>query len=73
MSVVVEFKEVGRGKVSWEELLPAPDEALILRSIRNKKALMSHGVDVEISEDGKCGTIFVGGFRTVGKFEIVQP
>lgn len=70
--MTVEFKDVGRSKLSWTATIKGVDVLdEILRAVKKKKALGSKYIDIEILEDG-TGTIIVGGFRTVGAFTIID-
>jgi hypothetical protein len=64
--ITVQFTGVGRDKKSWRETFPSLRENLLIQSIRNHSALMSHDIEFE------DGVIFVGGFRAVGNYEIIR-
>ena len=67
--VRVKFSEVGRDKRNWEADIPHDGElscSAMVRSIKQHGAIVSHGIDFE------DGDIFVGGFRCVGHYEIVE-
>lgn len=72
--VTVDFEKVGGGERSWSETFPKVNYDSILRAIRKSGALASKNLEIEVEEiDGKTrGTIFVGGFRAVGKFTITK-
>jgi hypothetical protein len=65
-NVLVQFSNVGRESRSWQARLSAWDRAAILREVRWRGGLLSSDVTVEFNAVG--GTIFVGGFREVGRF-----
>lgn len=65
------FHNVGRGKVSWSELLKqTPTLPIIERMVRKKGVLMSRDIECLSNEAGTAGTIYVG-MRAVGTFELV--
>lgn len=69
----VEFKDVGRGHLSWSEVLNTfPDEAALARLVKRKKALCSKGIDCVYDDDEEYGTVVVGGYRPVGSFRVVE-
>lgn len=63
----VQFRNVGRDKRSW--VATVKNERALLRAAA--KPLLSRDVGIEFSADGLGGEIIVGGYRTVGTFEIV--
>lgn len=69
-TVRVKFIDVGRDKQSWEATLPRTQAAFV-RSIRAHSALLSRDVWVDM-DGGNTGEIVVGGFRVVGKVEILN-
>jgi hypothetical protein len=67
----VSFKEIGRGKKSWVEILKQkPTEAILQRVVRKSGALMSRGIICEFS-DPDHGTVYAG-MRPVGTFEVTR-
>lgn len=62
--MLVKFIEVGRNKLTWTESTKEASRNWMLSQVRSK--LMSR--EIEFIE----GDIVVGGFRTVGKYEIVS-
>lgn len=69
--VVVSFSNVGRGKLSWTATLPRLDDASMIREIKKRGALGSR--DIDFSDDGSGGgAIYVGGFRQVGEWRVVE-
>jgi hypothetical protein len=67
----VSFKEVGRGKKSWVEILKQkPTEAILQRVVRKSGALMSRDIICEFS-DPDHGTVYAG-MRPVGTFEVIR-
>ena len=60
----VKFIKVGRQNSTWEAELPDAEEATIAKEASN--ALMSSG--------NTChgGTVFAGGWRAVGKYEVID-
>lgn len=67
----VRFIDVGSNNKTWEADIPLLDGVLcgdsMLRSIRKSGALMSRIIDVE-----NDGDITVGGWRVVGRWEVVE-
>lgn len=61
----VKFKEIGRNKDNWESECEELTYEWLYSQV--KRYLMSDNID--FSEDG---TVLVGGFRPVGKFEVVE-
>ena len=61
----VRFIDVGRLKMTWEADLPNVDEKSLVREIQRQGALLSAGIEVVNSQ------IIVGGFRVVGRTELV--
>lgn len=60
--------DVGRDKVNREIKVKHPRQ--ILKEV--KKHLASKCIDIYFSEDGRSGEIIVGGFRAVGKIELIK-
>ena len=71
------YKDIGRNKRSWEETCAYADLDKIARSAKKKGGLMSRSVEAAYDETDKLqatkGTIFVGMFRAVGTFELIEP
>ncbi len=66
----VQFKDVGRNKISWsEEFHQLPTEAVIRRAVTRKKALMSRDIDVDLTDGVGC---IYAGIRAVGSFSVVK-
>lgn len=72
MRYIVKFKNVGRNKRFWESQMNALSESAIAREVKKHGQLSSRGIDIDLSDDQKTGTVFVGGFRPVGDIEIVD-
>lgn len=68
----IQFKEVGRNKKTWTAEVNELSESALLREIKKSGALMSRGVDVVLDDGDTSGLIIVGGWRTVGTFEILH-
>jgi hypothetical protein len=66
------FKNVGRGKFTWEADVKTFTESALVRAIKKKKALMSNDIDVVENPSGGSGIIVVGGFHNVGEWFIVK-
>ena len=65
MTVIVQFKHVGRDKASWQTTLTAWDEVVIAKEAKTK--LASRFCDAYIrEEEPDIADIIVGGFRVVG-------
>lgn len=69
--MIIEFRNVGRGKRTWRAELPDTPAAYlpsrILREVQKNGGLASRVIDIEHDEHMN-GTILVGGFRPVGEF-----
>ena len=76
MDRYIEFKEVGRGKYSGKRLLhpeiSTPDEIAYAAYQEARRHVASHEVDASYDPESNVGLIFVGGFRCVGKFSVVN-
>jgi hypothetical protein len=79
--VRVKFTNVGRNKRNWTRdfnaadvaTAPADLEYQVAREALKNGGLMSRGVDALFDEGSTTtGTIIVGGWRTVGHFEVVE-
>jgi hypothetical protein len=68
---VVQFSDVGRGKQSWSQRITRPvTDSKLVKAVKDKKALVSRGIDVE--ETGDYAGIFVTGGCYVGKYRILM-
>lgn len=65
---LIEFKEVGRGKVSWSEKINNLSHASIKRAIVKKGCVLSRDLDFTYDEEKNEGSIFAG-FRSIGTFK----
>lgn len=73
------FREVGRRKLAWETDCPfdrtneSAIESLALASVRKQRgAIISRDVDVHYDAAKNEGTVLVGMFRPVGRFEVLE-
>lgn len=70
----VVFKTVGRDRKTWAEIIPEEFRNdpwnWMAKAIRKSGALRSQDVDFETDDDDRTGTIVVGDFRAVGRYEI---
>ena len=70
--VTVKFINVGSNNMNWtaniSELLPD----LLYEEIKNKGALMSNYINFSYDKAAQCGHVFVGRFRKVGEFKVVE-
>ena len=68
----VEFKDIGRNKRSFTEVIAGNDEApnhnKVARVAKSTGGLLSRDVEAVSDPDSKEGIVIVGGFRTVGTF-----
>jgi hypothetical protein len=68
--VLVKFSNVGRNKKTWTANIPCEggtlDANAMIGSIRRSRALLSSSIDVDES-----GNVTVGGFRVVGRWDVV--
>lgn len=69
---VIKFSNVGRYLRSWETKMEPVTPEKIINQVKSVGGLLSRGVEVDFNEDAKSGTIWVGGVRPVGNFEIVE-
>jgi hypothetical protein len=74
---LIKFKDVGPNKRSWEKEMPFAHCDKIAREAKKTGGLMSREIDAAYDENAdlnpKCeGTIYVGVFRAVGRFEVVK-
>jgi hypothetical protein len=60
--ITINFIEVGRNNLSWSDQFKTLTHSLIVKFIKKRGALMSQ--DIEL--DFETGTVYVGGFRSVG-------
>lgn len=65
----IQFIGIGRGKKTWTASVPWREDAIV-RHLRKSKALMSRGIDVEMT--ASTAVVLVGGFRQVGTFRKVD-
>jgi hypothetical protein len=73
MITTIQFTDVGRDKKSWSKTFNKDVTTdMIEREAKSGGGLLSREVDAELNEDLASGTIFVGGFRAVGTFKIVE-
>jgi hypothetical protein len=73
---IINFKNIGRLKRSWTEVMPYPHLDKIAKAAKEKGALMSKDIQATYDENAdlneRCeGTIFAG-FRPVGRFEVMK-
>lgn len=72
MRYLVKFIDIGRNKRSWEKECEVLDEVALTREVLRSKALMSKAVDVFLLPGHKTGEVIAGGFRTVGRLEVID-
>ena len=73
-SVNVKFTNVGRDKRNWSQSISIDNFwNNIAKAIKRSCAIMSQDIEFIEDDSGIAGVIVVGGFRTVGKFEITDP
>ncbi|RJO61077.1 MAG: hypothetical protein C4542_07265 [Dehalococcoidia bacterium] len=65
---LIEFKEVGRGKVSWIEKINKLSHASLKRAIVKKACVLSRDLDFTYDEEKNEGFISAG-FRSIGTFK----
>lgn len=68
--MTVYFENVGRFKQSWSVDLESLSDYRLVESVRERGRLMSSQIDVVYDEDGRGGSVVVGGWRCVGRFRI---
>jgi len=68
--MTVHFENVGRSKLSWTANLSSVSDNVLVREIKQRKALMSSGIDLDWDDSGTRAAIIVGGFRVVGCLRI---
>ena len=73
VETILRFADVGRGKKSWTSVLRPATANGVIREIRRHGGLMSSDIGMEFSDDGKTGTVVVGGMRSVGTCTIDPP
>jgi len=69
--MLVQFKEVGRGKLSWKAETGELDYDWMFRQVKTA-GVMSNGIDFDYDEEKQEGNIFVGGFRKIGTFSVEE-
>ena len=70
--MTVRFEEVGPAKLTWETHLPSLLYTCLYREIKRKHALGSRGIEFYFDQETQSGEIFVGGFRKVGTFRVLD-
>lgn len=65
---LVKFTDVGRDKKTWEQEFDKLTYASLIRSVRARSALLSSNVEFDLESQ----QIIVGGFRVVGKIELLR-
>lgn len=68
--VKVKFLEVGMNNVCWDAELTELSFDELQRAVEEKGALLSRYPEFVYDEEANEGTIFVGGFRPVGTFQV---
>lgn len=71
----VKFKSIGRENMSWEVRTSKADEIFFYRQLKEKKALHSSDIELEVLlEQPKTTTlrVWVDGIITVGLIEVVN-
>lgn len=68
----VRFENVGRFNVSWEADIPAVTYRYLLREVKLHGKLRSSLITFTLDADGTGGLVVVGGWRTVGRFHVVN-
>lgn len=77
--VLVNFRDVGRGRATWTARLPAlpgewPTDYTLIAEVRRRRCLASKGIDCQ--QDGRhgdgrpYGSVWVGGSRCVGYWTV---
>lgn len=70
--MIVRFEEVGPAKLTWETHLASLLYTCLYREIKRRHALGSRGIEFYFDQETQTGEIFVGGFRKVGKFKVLD-
>lgn len=65
---LVKFTDVGRDKRSWEQEFDELTYESLVSSVRARSALLSSNVEFDLESQ----QIIVGGFRVVGKIELLR-
>lgn len=68
--MTVHFTDVGRDKQTWDVEVKSLSDSVLMREIRVKRALHSRDVEFVWDETGIQATIWVGGFRKVGRLAV---
>lgn len=71
--IKIEFKDVGRGKLTWTAEVKELTERLLVNAIKKKKALMSSDIGVAMPLPGgpNSGPIFAG-MHVVGAWREIK-
>lgn len=69
---MIEFVEVGRGRHTWTTRVKQLSHGALLRAVKQKGALMSSDIEFGFDDETQEGAIFVGGFRKVGRFRVID-
>jgi hypothetical protein len=68
----VRFIQVGAGKKTWEAELRGLSYRELFNAVKKAHALGSRGIDFDYDDENRRGTIWVGGMRCVGAFEVLD-
>jgi hypothetical protein len=70
--MIIQFTNVGPAKQSWQAELPDAESVTLYREVKRQKCLGSRGIDFDFDETEQLGRIYVGGFRCVGFYSIID-
>ncbi|WP_036230222.1 hypothetical protein [Marinobacterium jannaschii] len=68
----IQFIEVGPNNSSWTAEVSELEYEALYREVKDKAMLMSRTIDFSYDGESKSGEVIVGGFRTVGKFKVLE-
>lgn len=69
--VSVKFIEVGRNRQSWTATMKTVTMNAIVRQVKQHASILSREIEVNFDQETRKGTLWVGGFRKVGDFEVL--
>jgi hypothetical protein len=69
--MIVQFKDVGRNKKSWEDRISVPSFEALGHCVKKSGALMSRDLDFDEDPDGMGGQVYAG-MRVVGSYKLIS-